>query len=297
MDNNQYKILVIDDDVQHRSSVTQLLMHEFEGCTVLNATNGKTGMMLIENQKPDFVISDWEMPELNGIELIRLMQSNPQLATIPIMICTGVMLDIKDLEIALENGAIDYLRKPYNETELLARIKTLLRFTRLLQEQNAQKQKIYELENQLLNEQLERQNTEVTIKALTIGKYNDLMKSVSKELRNMSKVIYAETNSIEIDNLVKRIDVSVDNENWEEFYASFETMNPTFFNDLLKRVPTLSKNELKLCALLKLNLSTKEISDITQQSVRSIEMARFRLRNKLNLNRDEQINVFLNLQE
>ena len=79
-----------------------------------------------------------------------------------------------------------------------------------------------------------------------------------------------------------------------EFELRFKEVHTDFYNELNKEHPDLTLNETKICAFLRLNMSTKEISAITHQSVKSINMARFRLRKKLNVDRDENLISYLN---
>jgi DNA-binding CsgD family transcriptional regulator len=81
---------------------------------------------------------------------------------------------------------------------------------------------------------------------------------------------------------------------WEEFEVRFKEVHVRFYNQLHKEHPDLTLNEIKICAFLRLKMSTKEISSITHQSVKTINMARFRLRKKLNIDRDENLISYLN---
>ena len=78
-----------------------------------------------------------------------------------------------------------------------------------------------------------------------------------------------------------------DNDVWTEFETYFTKVHPDFYKKLSQQFPDLTPNEKKLCAFLKLNLSTKEISAITYQSVNSIMVSRTRLRKKLNIQGEE----------
>ena len=83
-------------------------------------------------------------------------------------------------------------------------------------------------------------------------------------------------------------------ENWKEIDQFVPEFNSTFFVKLLKDFPDLSLNERRLCVLLNMNLTTKQIAEITKQSPHSIDIARFRLRNKLGINdRTVSLQAFL----
>lgn len=81
--------------------------------------------------------------------------------------------------------------------------------------------------------------------------------------------------------------------NWEEFEVLFLRVNPCFYNNLNERFPTLTINERKLCVFLKLNMSNKDIANITFQSEEALKKARMRLRKKLELERDENLTSFI----
>jgi len=74
-----------------------------------------------------------------------------------------------------------------------------------------------------------------------------------------------------------------DNDTWKEFELRFNQLHSDFYNTLRRLYPDLSPADEKLCAFLRLNMSSKEIAAITRQSVKSVEVARARLRKKLNL--------------
>ncbi|MCB0622214.1 MAG: hypothetical protein KDC41_26670, partial [Saprospiraceae bacterium] len=83
------------------------------------------------------------------------------------------------------------------------------------------------------------------------------------------------------------------NEDIQEFQMNVETVNQDFFHRLNERFPELTSNEKQLCGLIRLNLSTKEIAAIRNITPRSAEMGRYRLRKKLHLQPEEEIQTFL----
>ena len=78
----------------------------------------------------------------------------------------------------------------------------------------------------------------------------------------------------------------------EIFDVNFETINHDFFEKLKKIDSTLSKRELRLCAFIKMDLSNKEISPLLGISIRGVETARYKIRKKLNINHEENFNLF-----
>lgn len=84
-------------------------------------------------------------------------------------------------------------------------------------------------------------------------------------------------------NLIKQMQKGSEEEIWKEFETRFQQVHNAFYEHLLNQFPALSPSELRLCAFLRLNLSTKEICKITGQNTASLNVARVRLRKKLGL--------------
>jgi DNA-binding response OmpR family regulator len=118
------RILLIDDDVRLASMVADYLRgHQFD---VSHAENGRQGMVLLQKQTFDLILLDLMLPDTDGIKLFRDLQSQPSLRTIPVIMLTA-RGDPTDKVIGLEIGAEDYVAKPFEPRELLARIRVVLR--------------------------------------------------------------------------------------------------------------------------------------------------------------------------
>ena len=104
-----------------------------EGFNVLTALNGTEGMQLIEREKPDLVLLDWMLPGMSGLEMCRRLRET---STIPIIMLTAKSEEI-DRVLGLEFGADDYIVKPFSLRELAARIKTVLRRSSGVVQENA----------------------------------------------------------------------------------------------------------------------------------------------------------------
>ncbi|SPF43117.1 Uncharacterized transcriptional regulatory protein YcbL [Candidatus Desulfosporosinus infrequens] len=115
------KIILVDDEPEILTLVRDYLSRE--GFTVLTALNGNEGMRLIEHEKPDLVLLDWMLPGMSGLEMCKHLRET---STIPIIMLTAKSEEI-DRVLGLEFGADDYIVKPFSLRELAARIKTVLR--------------------------------------------------------------------------------------------------------------------------------------------------------------------------
>ncbi|HEY9649363.1 MAG TPA: hybrid sensor histidine kinase/response regulator [Coleofasciculaceae cyanobacterium] len=130
------KILVIEDEPTVRDNILELLIAEdFE---VFGAGDGKSGVELAQIHRPDLIICDVMMPELDGFGVLSSLQSSPDTATIPFIFLTA-KAENKDLRQGMSLGADDYLTKPFSITELLQAISTRMEKQAVITQQNEQK--------------------------------------------------------------------------------------------------------------------------------------------------------------
>jgi tetratricopeptide (TPR) repeat protein len=137
-----------------------------------------------------------------------------------------------------------------------------------------------------LRENLGSRERELTANALFLLKKNELIAHIAERLLK-AKATFKQENQPIIQEIVRDLQASVDDHNWKEFEVHFTRVHSSFYQTLQERFPALTPNERKLCAFLRLNMSTKDISAITQQSLNSITVARSRLRKKLQIEGEE----------
>lgn len=118
---NKAEILVVDDEVQMRK-LLEITLHSHQ-YGVTTASTAKDGLIMAANHPPDLILLDLGLPDKNGHEVLKLVR---QWYTNPVIILS-VQQDEEDIIMALDNGANDYLRKPFRTGELLARIRSALR--------------------------------------------------------------------------------------------------------------------------------------------------------------------------
>lgn len=121
-------VLVVDDSPDALSMINDAL--EAEGMDVLVALEGKQALTIAKRIRPDVILLDAVMPVMDGFETCRQLKQNADLADIPVIFMTGLS-DTDDIVRGLEVGGVDYLVKPINPTELLARMKVHLSNARL----------------------------------------------------------------------------------------------------------------------------------------------------------------------
>jgi len=118
------KILVIEDEPEMRRNITVLL--RYQGYQPIEAENGRIGLALAQREKPDLVLCDVMMPELDGHGVLQALQQKVELATIPFIFLTAKG-EKEDLRSGMGLGADDYLTKPVANAELVRAIETRLR--------------------------------------------------------------------------------------------------------------------------------------------------------------------------
>ena len=121
MGNNKYKILTVEDDRSIASFVETLL--QTAGYQVLTAASCSQGLMVFSSHKPDLVVLDLGLPDMDGLEFIRQIRRD---SAVPVIVLSA-RTDEKDKVSALDLGANDYITKPFGTEELLARIRAALR--------------------------------------------------------------------------------------------------------------------------------------------------------------------------
>ena len=117
-------ILVVDDDANIVRLVRSYL--EQAGYAVQTASDGKTALQAVRTVRPDLVVLDLMLPEMDGLTVTRTLRADPALAATPILMLTARVEDV-DRILGLEMGADDYVTKPFNPREVLARVKAILR--------------------------------------------------------------------------------------------------------------------------------------------------------------------------
>ena len=118
------RILIVEDNEENRDSLTRRL--ERRGFEILTANDGKVGVEVAKAEKPDLILMDMNMPELDGWEATRQIKAEPGLGDVPVIALTAHAMS-GDRERALEAGCTDYHTKPIEFPQLLAQIESILK--------------------------------------------------------------------------------------------------------------------------------------------------------------------------
>jgi len=150
------------------------------------------------------------------------------------------------------------------------------------------------LKNQQLEAQLSLKNKELANAALNIVYKNEMLNNLHDELKQLKDAEGNKLSSEELKKINKLIeDAHNDDRDWHIFEKSFNESHENFFKKLKHEFPDLVPNDLKLCAYLRLNMSSKEIASLLNISTRGVEIRRYRLRKKLGIPTDKNLSEFL----
>ncbi len=273
-----HKILVVDDYPDIVNQIIDILLQANPNYYLYQANNGHTAYKAAVSLLPDLIITDWDMPVVNGIEFIRNLKKCEKTKNIPVIMATAVNLSPNDLKKALEAGAVDYIRKPIDAVELIARTQSVLRLS------DSTKQ-IIDLKDKELAEN-----------ALSLIKNNKFIISITKELENLYDIIPDKTEEItaRFHRILDEINNKVKEDSWQRFELSFNSANNSFKKNILEHFPDLTEAELRLAILIKSGLDTKSIASALYLSPDSVKVARSRLRKKLQLTSKDNLSAFLN---
>jgi response regulator RpfG family c-di-GMP phosphodiesterase len=210
------------------------------------------------------------MPILNGYETLLRIKANPKYQRLPVVMYTGIMTDLESLQKSLEAGAADFLRKPTDPIEILARLRAILSQEYFLR--------------QLLEAEKEKYALQISELSSTVLHLQQ-QESFLEQLKNSLQESLASLNPKEnIQKLIRSIQQTDMNEgDWERYKTRMDAMQHGFLEKLSLRHPDLSRQQLTLCSLFRLGLVSKEAAQILSMSLEALDKNRYRIRKKLQL--------------
>ncbi|PKP10788.1 MAG: hypothetical protein CVU09_06155 [Bacteroidetes bacterium HGW-Bacteroidetes-4] len=274
---SQFKVLLVDDDINNLQLLNAIFENHCPQIDILQTNNPKNARHIVEKTKPDLVITDWDMPQLNGLELIAELKKNKETRDIPIIMATGVHVSSDDLQVALASGAVDYIKKPFDSQELIARTNSALLISKYHKELLASK------------------DAELTENSLYLVKNNIFNHEMVKLLNGCIEKVSASDNIARnmIKEVINKLNRHIQEDSWFRFNLSFDRVHPEFNKHLVEHFPELTPTELKLCAFVRLGMSNKEIASLLNQNPDSVKVSRSRLRKKLGIEQSQNLENFL----
>ena len=271
----QFTILVVDDDMGNLKTMIQYLKETRENYEVLGITDPQLVFKVSQEKALDLVITDWNMPQLSGLDLIRNFKERHPYKKLPFIIVTGIHTSVQDLEYALDLGALDFIRKPVNKVELRARVSSLLKLFYA-----------YKVINQQKDEAL-------TYKTLQIHHNNQHLAQIRENLEKYMLSLSANTRT-PVKNILQMI--LKNNESgseWDSFKMEFEQIHPYFFSTLKNQFPNLSPAELKMCAYIRVGFKIKEIASFLNLEYRGARVQKSRIKKKIRLPENVSLDEFM----
>jgi putative two-component system response regulator len=128
---DQDLVLVAEDDASNRALLTRLL--ERGGYRSISVADGRDALKAAIDEAPDMILLDIGLPGLNGLDVCRRLRADPRTVALPIILVTGQTAS-RDVVAGLDAGADDFVRKPYDEAELMARVRSVMRLARVTAE-------------------------------------------------------------------------------------------------------------------------------------------------------------------
>lgn len=285
----QKTILIVDDQTDIIKLIVKQLRIDNANWRVLSAPNGQVALTIAAAEIPDLILSDWDMPVLNGIGMIKQLRQEEETYDIPVVMMTGRMTTSDDLQIALEAGAIDFVRKPIDFTELKARVNSVLK---TVEQQHALEQ--------LLKNEIDLKNRKLSTTSMLIVEKNNVMREfydhltglvkLSEEGAGFDKALIVK----ELKSLIRRSENHLEkDDSWETFKLHFEEVHPDFLNLIKSKGQDISHKDIKLCAYIKLGMETKQIAQLLNITPASIRTAMYRLKKKFEISEQQDLRNYI----
>lgn len=195
------KILIVDDLPENVFMLQDRLEHE--GYEILTAYDGKSGIEKARSDLPDLILLDVMMPGITGIEVCKTLVNDPETKSIPIILVTA-KVGAEDTREGLEAGAFDYIKKPFNRVELLARVRSALKLSeaqKLLIE--AEKQTVFAATIVTANHKIKQPLTLMNLSAAAIKR--ELGKETISKEALMKRLNYIEIAIKEINDVLNNL--------------------------------------------------------------------------------------------
>ncbi|MDA3891774.1 MAG: response regulator [Salinivirgaceae bacterium] len=273
----RYKVFIIDDNVDNLKTFINIFEHHCPQYDIFQTNNPKNAIEIASKVNPQLIVTDWDMPNISGIEVIHQLKSQNETKNIPIIMATGVHITSDDLKVALEAGAIDFIRKPIDPIELVARTHSALM--------------VFQYQKQVI----ETKDQELTESSLYLVKSHKFNLDMTKRLDELTGIIDSDTNKtkIELRNIIKTFNLRIKEDGWYRFDLSFDKVHKDFNRNLLEKYGELTSTDLKLCAFIRLGMNNKDIASVLNQNPDSVKVSRSRLRKKLAIDQAQNLEAFL----
>jgi DNA-binding response OmpR family regulator/DNA-binding CsgD family transcriptional regulator len=273
---DQYDILIVDDTPDSLGLLNRIL--EERGYRVRAATNGRHALKAVEVRLPDLILLDVKMPEMDGYEVCRRLKANEQSRNVPVIFISAYG-EIAEKVHGFKVGAVDFITKPYEEQEVLARVQTHLRLRELterLEEKVSQRTEKLAAANKALKALLDQREIEKeSIEQTMVANFKRFVFPYLEELDRLKPGDDAKPY------------VNIIRTNVEKLISPISSRLSGVYQDF-------TPAEMKVADLIRQGKSTKSIAKQLNTSPRTVEKHRNNIRKKLGiLNKKVNLSTYL----
>ncbi len=215
------------------------------------------------------------------------VQSMFTMPSVEPLLCAGRAVDGADLDVEVGSAVIR------DEAGVANALFFLIRDMANWKKVEKERHQTAEETRRQLQFQLEGKMSELASQTVFLLQVNEFHRSLMQDLLELKGRATNDAVRSGLQIVINKIGTHLDRRVWDEFRKRFENIHPAFYRNLHEHCPDLSLSELKLCALSRLNLSTKEIAELTYKSSNSVKVARSRLRSKLGISSEKEFYAFL----
>lgn len=255
-----FTILIVDDEKLSRSYIHNMLREYTPAIEVIECTSAAEALQVLATASPDIVFLDIKMPGMDGFEML---EHAPHRDFELVFITAYNQYAIK----ALKEGAADYLLKPIKKEE----------FRQMLDKVSAKRRRVLESRSRAteIETRLDAYLADIRLKNATIEQLQEELEQLQQ------KGVMTNEKARLLDVLQKNVILTEDD--WNNFKIIFESIYTNFFITLRERYASLTQAEVRLMALTRLNMTTKEMAAMLGISPETIRQTRWRLRKKMDL--------------
>ena len=311
------KVLLIEDQEDLRQSISDML--NYENFEVFTAANGSQGIELTNEKRPDVILCDILMPDMDGYEVLKKLKQKFSFLSIPFIFLTALS-EREHFRQGMELGADDYLTKPFTRKELIEAISSRLKkysdlegyISRKITEierqvgdklQMLQKEvdekassiSLFSTKNELLGKQLKEKEIELIKETFSVIEVNntlqDLTDMIKKELQN--PVLSKDSKGVLIKLKNKTKKKTVLRNNLTIFQLKFNQTYPHFISNLTAHYTGLTQYEMVFISAHLMGLNTNQMADLLNITNDSVRKSRYRLKKKMGLNKEDDFLKFV----
>ncbi len=306
------RILIIDDYESDRMLYKEYL--DDQGYEFMEASDGDEASQLLTRQVPDVILLDWQMPKMNGLELLKEIDQQFDIKGTPVIMITGMQQEEVRKQ-AFDHGSVDFLSKPVDQTDLQVRVKRAMESSEAYMGLKSKIGKVNEL-----NKKVEIQKSEIAKLQQIVGSaegnlseasqlasmqliaYESDHQSIQNQLRDLltlieSLVTHAESDShlrakaLELQSRMSEL--SRQDIGWKGMQVYAQKVFPGLLPKLQLKYPGLTVQDIKHCIYVKMGMNTATVSEMLGVSEKSITVIRDRIRSKFDLQLDDSLTEYI----